>query len=688
MKIKHYLVIVILGSLGLGYAMEALLSSKYRYNQKMIEINNNYKLAIKDIDRLRSDINQYLISTDLILGSDQNYLLPSTFKKGKLIIQQTNKAKENLPTDNYKKGLEESRLLITTINKNISSSIEIKSENREQKLYALLLNNDTVANKLLVTIKKISSDIIAEQLAHEKTTNKAIKLSENIALFVHLIYAIIIFFIWHWANNRICKPISYLAEKSSDLEDSDNIELDHKGPKEISDLSQKIEASAKKLLYQARHDPLTQLYNRREFARKLTDVFGSIQTENQYMPALCFIDLDRFKTVNDSCGHAAGDELLVMVTKEICSNAGEDSIVARMGGDEFAVLMPNQSKEACLDAANKILNSIRDIKFECNSSIYRISASIGITYITDTRVNITEWLNAADSACFTAKNEGRDTIQIFSLDDTRLTSIRDETKTYNEVVEALNENRFVLHHQKILDLQNSDTQYHHYEILVRMLSKTGELIFPGKFLDIVERFDLAERLDTWVIENTIQWMEDHPDKMKDIHTFSINLSGKSLASQKMHNLLTSRVSSSPISSNKLCFEITETAAVNDMNAAKELIKSLRLLGCRFALDDFGTGQSSFGYLRNLDVDIIKIDGTFIRDMISNDFDQVMVKSMNELAKSVGMKTVAEYVENEEIATALREIGVDYAQGFHIHKPEPLDNKVVASAPPKMVSTRR
>ncbi len=676
---------MILGSLGLGYAMEALLSSKYKYNQKMIEINNSYKLTIKDIDRLRSDINQYLISTDLILGSDQNYLLPSTLKKSKLIIQQAEETKKNLPYNHHEENLELCHALITKIDNNIKSSIEIDSEDREQKLYALLIENDKVANLLLITVKKIISDISRTQLEHEKRTNDAIRLSENIALFVHLIYAFIVFFIWYWANNRICKPISYLAEKSSNLENSDSIDLDHKGPKEISDLSQQIEITAKKLLYQARHDPLTQLYNRREFARKLTDVFSSIKKENRYMPALCFIDLDRFKTVNDSCGHAAGDELLVIVTKEICANAGEESIVARMGGDEFAILIPNQSNETCLTIANKILNSIRDIKFECNSSVYRISASIGITYITDTRVNITEWLNAADSACFTAKNEGRDTIQIFSLDDTRLTSIRDETKTYNEVVEALNEDRFVLHHQEIRDLHSSNREYQHYEILVRMISKTGELVFPGKFLDIVERFDLAERLDTWVIEKTIQWMEDHPEEMDSIQTLSINLSGKSLASHKMHKLLTSRVSSSHIASNKLCFEITETAAVNDMDAAKELIKSLRLLGCRFALDDFGTGQSSFGYLRNLDVDIIKIDGTFIRDMVSNTFDQVMVKSMNDLAKSVGMKTVAEYVENNDIATALRELGVDYAQGFYIHKPEALDNKV--TTPNQIASTR-
>lgn len=214
-----------------------------------------------------------------------------------------------------------------------------------------------------------------------------------------------------------------------------------------------------------------------------------------------------------------------------------------------------------------------------------------------------------------------------------------------------------------------------------MLSKEGDIVYPDYFLDVIERFDLAERLDTWVINEILKWMESHPNEMENIHTLSINLSGKSLSSRKMRSFLINRIKTFKGSAKKLCFEITETAAVNDMPAAKNLIQKLRALGCRFALDDFGTGQASFSYLRNLDVDIIKIDGIFIREICENTFDQVMVKSMNDLAKSVNMKTVAEYVENAEISSALRKIGVDYAQGFHFHRPEPLNYRTASEASP-------
>jgi diguanylate cyclase (GGDEF)-like protein len=698
MKIKHYLAILIMACLGLGYGMEALLFHYHQKTQQMIQLDHQYDLAVKDIDRLNNDTLQYIISIDLILGSDQNYLLPGALKMGRLILQQIKQQENTLLNQQYSLPLDQAQKLIEESNLLLEKSGALPYDQREEKLYAMLIKTDDISNTLVTLIEKTAEELYKTKEEHALETEKNITQAQKNSLIIRCIYGLFILLSWIWINQRITHPITTLIHNAKKIEHNEDLDIQHKGPTEVKFLSQQIETTAKKLLYQALHDPLTGLHNRREFSRKVQHYFSKDQDivkqtklynnktpvkkgrasvilkkapDVQHPLCICLIDLDRFKAVNDNCGHAAGDELLMLASNEIKQAAGQASIVARLGGDEFGILFINTPKQDCTDKIDDILDRIRSIHFEKNGSIFRISASIGMTFVTDSSIDTGEWINTADAGCFVAKDCGRDNRQVMELNDDRLNTIRNDTKVYNDVIKALEENRFVLYHQKIIGLQADNDNENYFEILVRMISEEGDIVAPYYFIGIVERYDLVARLDQWVVSHTIEWLENHPNELATIDTCSINLSGKSLASKDMHIFLKELMQNTSVPAHKICFEITETAAVNDINQAKRLIKSLRSIGCRFALDDFGSGLSSFAYLRTLEVDIIKIDGSFVKHLEESDFDQVMVKNINELAKNVNMKTVAEFAQTEGIATILKEIGVDYAQGYHFHQPEPL-----------------
>lgn len=700
MKIKYYLAILIVACLGLGYGMEAILSNYQQKKQVMIEMEHQYSIAAKDINRLNDDIQQYLISVDLILGSDQNYLLPGALKKSTFILQQTHPKENTLLHKNYADPLSQSNLLIGKIHTILKKSKSLPYDNRKEKLYALLVESDNISYTLTSLLEDTEKQLLREYENHRTTTQKNIKEYQSSSYVIRFFYGLLIFFSWLWIYTRISKPIEILIQHAKIIGTTEDLTMLHEGPKEIQFLSQQIESTAKKLLYQALHDPLTGLYNRREFSRRIKSAFlkdqeillkraqfdskkpiqkGRIKVlpskppEQQHPLCICLIDLDRFKSVNDNCSHSAGDELLKLAANEIRETVGKGHVVSRLGGDEFGILFKNTAKDECIRKVDLILEKIRCIHFERDGSIYRISASIGITFVTDTSISISEWINTADTGCFAAKDNGRDNRQIITLNDDRLNSIRNDTKVYNDVIKALEDDRFVLYHQHITGIQEDNKDDNYFEILVRMVSENNDIVEPYYFMDIVERFDLFSRLDQWVVSHTIEWLEAHPDKLALIDTCSINLSGKSLANKDMHDFLKELMKKTSVPAHKICFEITETAAVNDINQAKRLINSLRSIGCRFALDDFGSGLSSFAYLQSLEVDIIKIDGLFIKNLASSQFDQVMVNNINELAKNVNMKTIAEFVETKDIVDIIQKIGINYAQGFHFHKPEALDN---------------
>lgn len=421
------------------------------------------------------------------------------------------------------------------------------------------------------------------------------------------------------------------------------------------------------LSYQASYDALTGLVNRREFENRLTRVIktaGQNRTEN----ALCYLDLDQFKVVNDTCGHVAGDELLRQMGNLLQSKIRKRDTLARLGGDEFAVLLENCSLQQAKRVADAIRETIQTYRFVWDNKSFNIGVSIGLVPIELGDANITEVLRRADTACYQAKENGRNRTHVYHPADEELTLRHGEMQWVTRISSALEENRLQLWSQKIIPVGNHDTEGEHYELLLQMVNEDDSTIPPGAFLPAAERYNLIPRIDRWVVDTALKWFADHPDKYGNLDMCSINLSGQSLNDEELLQDIIDSLNKYQLAPEKFCFEVTETAAIANLNSAIKFIQSLNNLGCSFALDDFGSGLSSFAYLKNLPVDFIKIDGLFIRDLTSDPMHLALVKSINDVGHVMGKKTIAEFVENKKILKKLEELGVDYAQGYGIARP--------------------
>ena len=431
-------------------------------------------------------------------------------------------------------------------------------------------------------------------------------------------------------------------------------------------LSEKIE-------YQASHDALTGLVNRSEFDGILQQAVQEA-SYGKLEHALCYLDLDQFKVVNDTSGHIAGDELLRRLGEVLRIHIRKGDVLARLGGDEFGVLMNDCSLEEAFHACEKLRNVIRDFQFPWEDRSFSIGVSIGISSINSSTGNVVDSLKEADAACYAAKEKGRNRVHVFRFDDEELALRRGEMQWVERIQQGLDENRLVLYGQLIIpvseEIENQDSL--HFETLVRYVDKQGNTIPPGAFLPAAERYNLAAEIDKWVITHLFEWLESHPDCLDKLALCSINLSGLSLSDEGMLNFITKTFEHYSIPTTKICFEITETAAIGSLNNATNFIQHLRKMGCSFSLDDFGSGLSSFAYLKNLPVDYLKIDGLFVKDILDDQVDLAMVRSINEVGHVMGKKTIAEFVENRQIFDFLNELGVDYAQGYGIAKPVPLD----------------
>ena len=421
-----------------------------------------------------------------------------------------------------------------------------------------------------------------------------------------------------------------------------------------SDISKRKQVE-ENLSYMACHDDLTGLFNRHEFENRAQRLLSTIK-QDRAEHALCFLDLDQFKVVNDNCGHTAGDELLRQLSSTLKKIVRRSDTLARLGGDEFGVLMVNCSLTQANRTANKILKKVEDFQFSWGNQQFRIGVSIGLVGITETTGNFTELLKQADAACYMAKDLGRNRIHVYRQDDAELAHRHGEMQWVTRINQALKENRFTLYAQKIVSLGNDIEK--HYEILIRMVDTDGKIIPPGAYLPAAERYDLIDKLDSWVINNVFALMISHREFVEQINFISINLSGQSVTNLNFLNTVIDKIKNSKIDPGKICFEITETAAISNLNVATTFMTELGKLGCRFALDDFGSGLSSFGYLKNLPVDYLKIDGMFVKDMVTDPIDHAMVKSINDIGHVMGMKTIAEFVENDAIRDQLAVIGVD------------------------------
>jgi diguanylate cyclase (GGDEF)-like protein/PAS domain S-box-containing protein len=423
----------------------------------------------------------------------------------------------------------------------------------------------------------------------------------------------------------------------------------------------------RRLSYHASHDVLTGLVNRREFENRMERALKSAKArETSY--ALCCLDLDQFKIVNDTCGHSAGDALLGQVGALLKSKVRWRDTLARLGGDEFGILLESCSLDEAMRTAEALREAVRNFKFTWEERTFRLGASIGVVPISADNADVASVLSAADSACQAAKEAGRNRVHSFEENDIDLMRRRREMQWAARINNALEEGRFELFRQSILPLQQPEVGAH-YELLLRMRDESGKIVAPDNFMGAAERYGITPNIDRWVIENAFRWLVSEADEREKLAMCSINLSGQSLGDDKFLPYVIDQFHRSGLDASKICFEITETAAIASFSQANRFIQALKELGCKFALDDFGTGLSSFGYLKHFPVDYLKIDGSFVKEILHDPIDREMVRSINEIGHLTGKQTIAEFAENLEIINMLRSLGVDYAQGYGVSQPQ-------------------
>jgi diguanylate cyclase (GGDEF)-like protein/PAS domain S-box-containing protein len=431
--------------------------------------------------------------------------------------------------------------------------------------------------------------------------------------------------------------------------------------------------------HQARHDSLTGLVNRLEFHHQLERFLDNVQS-NDGEHALCYLDLDQFKVINDTCGHTAGDALLQQISLLLKKHARIGDVVARLGGDEFGLLLGNCPLSKAEEIARVLCQSIGEIRFPWEGKIFEVGVSIGLVPITSASQDPKQLLSHADVACYAAKDHGRNRVHVYTMEDEELSRRERELHWASLISGALEQDRFRLYVQQIVSLDNSKTApRNHYEVLLRMLDSDGKEIPPGAFIPAAERYNLMASVDEWVIHHTLAHLEKHHHRFgSEGISLAINLSGNSLNREKLQTYIEEQFVRFNVPPQMICFEITETSVVHNLSQASEFIRALKKLGCQFALDDFGSGLSSFAYLKNLPVDYLKIDGSFVRDLVNNRINDAMVAAINNIGHVMGILTIAEFVENKAIQERLRELGVDYAQGYGVALLEPIERIQSAS----------
>jgi len=442
-----------------------------------------------------------------------------------------------------------------------------------------------------------------------------------------------------------------------------------------------LEERNKELLHLTYHDPLTGRYNRRAFESRLARALELAAIEGK-QHALCYIDLDQFKLVNDTCGHVAGDELLKQIATLLEGEVRDSDMLARLGGDEFGVLFEGCTLDKAAEIAEAMRLKVKKHRFVWNQTPFDTSISIGLVPVNADSADMGEVLKNADAACYVAKESGRNRVQVFQRHDKELAQRQGEMQWVSRIQQALKEDWFELHGQLIRPTTGRASR-RHYEVLVRLRERDGQLVSPMAFIPAAEHYNLMAAIDLWVVEHALALLAAEPGGAGgERAALSINLSGQSLGNQEILDSIRRAIAERGIAAGSLCFEITETAAITNLAAAIEFIRDLRALGCKFSLDDFGSGLSSFGYLTNLEVDYIKIDGHFISHILTDPLSRSIVGAINDIGHVMGIRTIAEFVESDAIVATLADIGVDYVQGYGVHRPEPLAGLLTAQAWPR------
>jgi len=438
------------------------------------------------------------------------------------------------------------------------------------------------------------------------------------------------------------------------------------------------QAFIRELSWQASHDALTGLFNRREFEARVSSVLEALTPDSR--TALIYLDIDQFKIVNDTCGHAAGDALLRQLSLILSSHVGASDVIARLGGDEFGLLLPGRNREKAQTIAERLRAVIEDTGFIWNGRSFRVTASLGLVYLKGDVHTLEETLRKADVACYLAKEKGRNRVQVHSPSDSELRRKFGEMVWVQRIRDALDENRFFLEAQTVKPLHKT-SKARHIEVLLRLFDESGQIVPPSTFIPAAERYGLMPQIDRWVVSRTFAELAARKAKgAEEIGLCGINLSGDTMSDRTFGAFVQDQFNRNGIEPSTICFEITETSVIANLNEAIWFIDTMRNMGCSFALDDFGAGMSSFTYLKRLPVDYLKIDGSFVRDVLRDPIDRAMVETINRIGKLMDKQTIAEFVESPEIAAAIRKMGVDYAQGYGIAIPEPFSAYPPARSP--------
>jgi diguanylate cyclase (GGDEF)-like protein len=541
-----------------------------------------------------------------------------------------------------------------------------------------------VVGQVFITMSRVRIGMLKQQII------------TNNMLFASVALLLSGFFAWR-LGKRITRPIVSLANAVISIGEGKmehhfpeafggEIETLQKGFNQMASqlkvahesMQERIEDATHQLRHQAQHDSLTGLVNRQEFEKRLDRALHTVKHQDA-KHVFCYMDLDQFKVVNDTCGHGAGDELLRQISLMLSGRIRGQDTLARLGGDEFGLLLKNCDMPSAIKIAEQILEMIQDFRFVHRDMIFRIGVSIGMVEITGEFSNVGAITSSADASCYAAKDGGRNRIHIYQPEDVDLSKRHVEMEWVGRILLAMEEERFCLYCQPIISLKNTHEDVlgkpFFYEILMRQVDQDGRIIPPMAFIPAAERYNIMEKIDRWVIKKTFQTYRQYIDLRKNPEKFlfTINLSGVSLSDATLLEYICDLFEQYRVPPDCICFEITETSAIVNLANTIQLMEALKSLGCRFLLDDFGSGMSSFAYLKNLPVDFLKMDGNYVRDIVSNPIDFAMTQSIHSIAEAMKIKTIAEFVESQETMDLLIEMGVDYGQGFFIGNPVPLDS---------------
>lgn len=665
MRIRSYLAILVFACLLGAYALEQVLSHYFNHVQTLAEKHNESRLWAKDLERIEISTSQFLVSSDLVIGSGNSYLIFGAKNMGNYLTTELSNLYTQNHFENLSSKIENSILNINRIKSILNKVGNTSPKTLEQSLSKLLTEYDPVSLELSQDIQFLTNStdkIIAKEnrfLVDEKHFMTKVGWIARSTFFLTIVV------LWWWANRKICRPLNELIYSSRQSLAGEDFEKTDNAPTEIIELSDDFKQLTQSLFHQASHDPLTGIQNRRAFERNLALVIADKEIDH----FLCFIDLDYFKTINDTCGHAVGDEILISVARILKESIRYKDIVARLGGDEFAILIKECPVGKAIEIANNIKDNIHKLSYSWEGETFQLSASIGLApkMVGST---ITDLLHSADVACSFAKSAGRNTVRLFDISSDDSAEKRQDILSVHQINNAISNNLFILYKQDIVSLQK-ESSGNHFEVLLRMKNAYGEIVSPPSFLPTAERYHLTSKIDCWVVNAVYEHFHLHKSQLADLDRIAINLSGHSLTDDKLEKFIIEKIASGHIPPEKIYFEIREAAAVTNGNRTRLFIKNIKALGCKFALDDFGSDNSAYKSSQEFPIEKIKIDGSYICNMMDNSEVYAKVKLLCEIAKLTDQDIVAKYVEDKKVMQALTKLGVDYGQGYYFSKPEKL-----------------